>query len=223
MIVEMQGVQHRYRRGVTEIEVLRNLDLNVTRGEFVAIMGASGSGKSTLLHILGCLLRPTGGTYRLAGEPVTGRNERDLALFRSLRIGYVFQMFHLLPQFDVEQNVALPFLYQGTVNEEQARSRIDQAIDRVGLYHRRHHRPAELSGGELQRAAVARALVAAPDLILADEPTGNLDERSSVGVLDLFQEMNDDGHAIVLVTHDRDVAVRAGRVVVLRNGVLNDA
>lgn len=222
MIVELRGIRHAYRRGADLIEVLGGVDLCLDDGEFVAVMGASGTGKSTLLHILGCLLRPSGGSYLLDGEQVLGRTERDLATIRSRRIAHVFQMFYLLPHLDVVQNVAVPFLYQDGLTKAEIRRRVDEAIDRVGLRQRRSHRPAELSGGELQRVAIARALAPRPDLILADEPTGNLDVRTSGDILELFQTMNDDGHAIVMVTHDREVASRAGRLITLCGGTLHD-
>ena len=222
MIVELRGICHAYRRGADLVEVLGGVDLGLDAGDFVAVMGASGTGKSTLLHILGCLLRPSCGSYLLDGEQVLGRAERQLAAIRSRRIAHVFQTFCLLPHLDVVQNVALPFLYQDGPTRAEVRRRVDEAIDRVGLWQRRSHRPAELSGGEMQRVAIARAVVPRPDLILADEPTGNLDERTSGDILDLLQAMNDDGHTIVMVTHDRQVASRAGRLVTLRDGMLND-
>jgi len=222
VIVELCGISHAYRRGTDRVEVLGGVDLCLDSGDFIAIMGASGTGKSTLLHILGCLLRPSGGSYLFDGAQVLGRGERELAAIRSRRIAHVFQMFYLLPHLDVEQNVALPFLYQDGSTRAEIRRRVDEAIDRVGLQQRRSHRPAELSGGELQRVAIARALAPRPDLILADEPTGNLDERTSGEILDLLGMMNDDGHTIVMVTHDRQVASRAGRLVTLRDGMLHD-
>ncbi len=222
MIVELRGISHAYRRGADRVEVLGGVDLGLDSGDFIAVMGASGTGKSTLLHILGCLLRPSGGSYLLDGAQVLGRGERELAAIRSRRIAHVFQMFYLLPHLDVVQNVALPFLYQDGSTRAEIRRRVDEAIDRVGLQQRRSHRPAELSGGELQRVAIARALAPRPDLILADEPTGNLDERTSGEILDLLGAMNDDGHTIVMVTHDRQVASRAGRLVTLRDGILHD-
>ena len=222
MIVELCGISHAYRRGTDRVEVLGGVDLCLGSGDFIAVMGASGTGKSTLLHILGCLLRPSGGSYLLDGAQVLGRGERELAAIRSRRIAHVFQMFYLLPHLDVEQNVALPFLYQDGPTKAEILRRVDEAIDRVGLQQRRSHRPAELSGGELQRVAIARALAPRPDLILADEPTGNLDERTSGEILDLLGMMNDDGHTIVMVTHDRQVASRAGRLVTLRDGMLYD-
>jgi putative ABC transport system ATP-binding protein len=222
VIVELRGISHAYRRGTDRVEVLGGVDLCLDSGDFIAVMGASGTGKSTLLHILGCLLRPSGGSYLLDGAQVMGRGERELAAIRSRRIAHVFQMFYLLPHLDVVQNVALPFLYQDGPTRADIRHRVDEAIDRVGLQQRRSHRPAELSGGELQRVAIARALAPRPDLILADEPTGNLDERTSGEILDLLGMMNDDGHTIVMVTHDRQVASRAGRLVTLRDGILHD-
>jgi ABC-type lipoprotein export system ATPase subunit len=222
VIVELRGICHTYRRGADLVEVLGGVDLCLEPGDFLAVMGASGTGKSTLLHILGCLLRPRGGSYLFDGEQLLERTERELAAIRSRRIAHIFQMFYLLPHLDVVQNVALPFLYQDGLTGTEVRRRVDDAIDQVGLGQRRSHRPAELSGGELQRVAIARALAPRPDLILADEPTGNLDAHTGDDILDLFQAMNDDGHTIVMVTHDRHVAARAGRLLTLRDGVLHD-
>ncbi len=222
VIVALQQIVHSYRRGSATLGVLAGIDLTIERGDFVAIMGPSGAGKSTLLHILGCLLRPDGGSYRFAGRDVTMLAERDLAAIRSCRIGHIFQMFHLLPHGDVRQNVGLPFLYHDRVDKMQVNALVERAIRRVGLWDRRDHRPAELSGGELQRVAIARALAPSPDLLLADEPTGNLDRRTSSGILELLSEMHADGHTIVMVTHDPAVAARARRTLILDNGVLGD-
>jgi len=222
VIVQVEGLRHDFHRGVAVIPVLDELSLSVEPGGFVAIMGASGSGKSTLLHILGCLLKPVGGSYRLNGVEVAGLDEGKLAGFRSRCIGQVFQMFHLLDELDVSQNVALPFLYR-RISDAETRIRVDRAIEAVGLMHRRGHRPAELSGGEMQRAAIARALAQEPELILADEPTGNLDEDNSRGILELLQRLNAQGQTVIMVTHDREVAAYARRQLVLRQGVLWDA
>ncbi len=219
MLVEVRGLGHYYRRGPHRIEVLDRVDMTVDRGEFVAVMGPSGSGKSTLLHILGCLIRPAAGSYQLAGMDILALPERKLAAIRASRIGFVFQKFHLLPELDILQNVLLPFLYS-RIDTRRARSMAMAAIEQVGLLHRIDHRPAELSGGEMQRAAIARALAVQPELILADEPTGNLDRASSGEVLDLFCSLHAGGCTIVMVTHDPAVAAGAERILTLNDGRL---
>ncbi|MFP7754263.1 ABC transporter ATP-binding protein [Thermodesulfobacteriota bacterium B35] len=219
MLVSTAGLQHGYRRGPHAVEVLRGVDLEVDAGEFVAIMGPSGSGKSTLLHILGCLVRPLAGSYLLAGTDVLSLPEKELAAIRASRIGFVFQMFHLLPALDVLRNVSLPFLYNG-IAPDRARRLALAAIGRVGLAHRVDHRPCELSGGEMQRAAIARALAVEPELILADEPTGNLDAASSGEILELFARLHRSGRTIIMVTHDPAVAAMAQRILRLEDGRL---
>lgn len=199
------------------VEALREVDLEVAAGERVAIMGPSGCGKSSLLHILGCLDRPTNGTYRFAGRDVSLLSDEALSDLRARNIGFVFQSFNLIPQYNVLDNVALPFLYWEEPVRDAAR-RAEEALDRVGLGHRRHHLPVELSGGEMQRVAIARALVIEPRLILADEPTGNLDSETSARILDLFDALYAQGATLIMVTHDDQVAERCERVLRLRDG-----
>lgn len=205
MLISTKGLCHHYSHGSGKIEVLRGVDMDILRGEFLAVMGASGSGKSTLLHILGCLLKPAGGSYFLNNRDIIQLKEKELAKIRSNTVAHVFQNFHLLPAMTVMENVLLPALYNGMA-PEQASKNARQAIDQVGLDKRLMHKPAELSGGEMQRVTIARALAMQPELILADEPTGNLDHSSSVEVLSLFRQINKQGCTIIMVTHDRDVA-----------------
>ncbi len=218
-ILDLHEVRKTYAMGALEVEALRGIDLVVPNGDYVAIMGPSGSGKSTLMHIVGCLDVPTSGTYRLAGVDVSGMDEEDLAEVRNRRIGFVFQQFNLLPTFTAVRNVELPLVYAG-VSRKERRRRAEEALDRVGLGDRLEHRPGELSGGQQQRVSVARALVTDPDLILADEPTGNLDTASTLDVLSLFRELHDQGRTVVLITHEREVADQAQRTVLIRDGHL---
>jgi putative ABC transport system ATP-binding protein len=218
-IIELRDVRKTYATGVLEVEALRGVSFAIHQGEFVAIAGPSGSGKSTLMHILGCLDVPTSGSYRLAGGDVGTLPAGHLATIRNQRIGFVFQQFNLLPSMTAQRNVELPLAYAG-VPRASRRERAAAALDRVGLADRRDHRPGELSGGQQQRVAVARALVTDPALLLADEPTGNLDSASSAEVLGLFTELHTAGRTIVLITHEPDVAAMAQRTVVMRDGVL---
>jgi putative ABC transport system ATP-binding protein len=218
-ILRLRDVRKTYSSGQLEVEALRGVSLDVDPGEYAAIMGPSGSGKSTLMHILGCLDIVTAGTYHLAGTDVSGMTETELALVRNRQIGFVFQQFNLLPSLPAWRNVELPLSYAGIAPAER-RERAMKALARVGLADRVEHRPGELSGGQQQRVAVARALVTDPSLILADEPTGNLDSRSSQDVLSLFDELHESGRTIVLITHEADVADRAGRTLHLRDGEL---
>ncbi len=204
-----------------EVAAVRGVDLVVHQGDYVAIMGPSGSGKSTLMHIIGCLDVPTSGSYWLAGVDVAGMGESDLAVVRNQRIGFVFQQFNLLTTMSAWRNVELPLIYAG-VSRAERRRRAVEALTRVGLADRVDHRPGELSGGQQQRVSVARALVTEPDLILADEPTGNLDSTSTADVLELFSELNAQGRTIVLITHEHDVAEAARRMVVMRDGRLDE-
>jgi putative ABC transport system ATP-binding protein len=220
-VLSLSGVTKVYRNGSLEVAALRGVSLDVQPGEYVAVMGPSGSGKSTLMHIIGCLDVPTAGSYRLAGEDVSSMSENDLADVRNRSIGFVFQQFNLLASMTAWSNVALPLAYAG-VARALRRERAEAALGRVGLADRVGHRPGELSGGQQQRVAVARALVTEPALILADEPTGNLDSASTADVLDLFDELHDAGRTVVLITHEHDVAARAGRVVRLRDGLVTD-
>jgi putative ABC transport system ATP-binding protein len=223
-VIDLTDIHRTYTVGAHTVHAVRGVSLRVEPGEFVAIMGSSGSGKSTLMNILGCLDRPTSGRYELDGLPVTSLS-RDklgsdaLAAFRSRKIGFVFQGFNLLQRTSALENVELPLLYVAAhlpAGEISARAR--RALEQVGLAHRAHHTPNELSGGQQQRVAIARALVGRPALLLADEPTGNLDSRTSIEIMGLFQELNAAGMTIVMVTHELDIARYAGRVVLLRDG-----
>ncbi|MDT0156218.1 ABC transporter ATP-binding protein [Microbacterium sp. ARD32] len=216
-VIDLQGARKTYRSGEIEFEALRGIDLTVTEGEYVAIMGPSGSGKSTLMNILGCLDVLTSGSYRLGGDDVEHLSEAQLAQVRNRRIGFVFQQFHLLPSLTAARNVELPMVY-GRVDPGIRRDRAAQALARVGLADRPGNRPGELSGGQQQRVAVARALAGDPTMILADEPTGNLDSASTDDVLALFDELHENGRTIVLITHELDVAHRARRIVSVRDG-----
>jgi putative ABC transport system ATP-binding protein len=221
-ILRLHDVGKVYATGSVEVAALRGVSMEVERGEYVAIMGPSGSGKSTLMHILGCLDVPTTGTYDLAGEDVSTMSEAALATVRNRQIGFVFQQFNLLSSLPAWRNVELPLCYSGMGRAERRERAID-ALERVGLGDRIEHRPGELSGGQQQRVAVARALVTDPALILADEPTGNLDSHSSADVLGLFTELHDQGRTIVLITHERDVAESAQRIVRILDGQVDSA
>jgi len=216
-VIEMRGIGKTYRSGRLEVEALREVDLDVASGDFLAIVGPSGSGKSTLMNLLGCLDRPTAGTYRLAGTDVSGLSDDELAHVRNRTIGFVFQSFNLLPRTTALENVAMPLLYAG-VGRSERNERARDALVRLGLEDRLTHEPSELSGGQQQRVAIARALVSRPAIILADEPTGNLDSASGADVLELLHELNGAGTTIVLITHDSDVAVAAKRSVRVRDG-----
>ncbi len=219
-LIELSDVHKTYRSGVLAVAALRGITLNISAGAYVAVMGPSGSGKSTLMHILGCLDVPTQGHYRLAGEDVGAMTEEQLADIRNRRIGFVFQQFNLLATMPAWRNVELPLSYSG-VGRAERRERAVRALDRVGLGDRIQHRPGELSGGEQQRVAVARALVTEPDLLLADEPTGNLDSASTADILTLLGELHAAGRTIVVITHEADVARRAERTVRLLDGLVS--
>ena len=221
-LLRMRGVRKVYDTGVIAVEALRGIDLDVDEGDFVAIMGPSGSGKSTLMHILGCLDVPSAGSYELGGVDVSHMTEAELALVRNAQIGFVFQQFNLLASMTALRNVELPLIYAG-VGRAERRERAQAALARVGLADRVEHRPGELSGGQQQRVSVARALVTDPTLILADEPTGNLDSVSTHDVLALFHELHDAGRTIVLITHEADVAAEAHRVWRITDGLLSEA
>ena len=219
-LIEIADLIKVYGTGDVAVHALRSVDVIVEKGEFVAIMGPSGSGKSTLMNILGCLDRPTGGSYVLDGEDVSGLSKNDLAGVRNRKIGFVFQSYNLLPRLTAAKNVLLPLLYNGHEGlvDGESRDRALAALESVGLGDRVHHRPNELSGGQQQRVAIARALVNHPSVILADEPTGNLDTRSSEDIMDLLHRLHDGGATIVMVTHEPDIAEHAERVIYLRDG-----
>jgi putative ABC transport system ATP-binding protein len=216
-IIELQSVSRIYSTGRVEVPALRGVTLSVADGEFLAIVGPSGSGKSTMMHILGCLDRPTSGAYTLAGTPVASLSDDGLARLRSRTIGFVFQSYNLLPRTSALDNVAAPLLYQGVPRKERLR-RSTAVLERLGLGDRLRHEPTELSGGQQQRVALARALVTEPVLLLADEPTGNLDTASGAEVITLLRDLHRQGRTIVLITHDADIASAAQRQIHLRDG-----
>jgi putative ABC transport system ATP-binding protein len=220
-VIALDGVRKTYASGSLSVEALRGIDIRIEPGEYVAIVGPSGSGKSTLMHILGCLDLPTQGSYALAGRDVGDLDEADLARIRNEEIGFVFQQFNLLPDMTALRNVALPLAYAGVHGHERERRAL-RALERVGLSDRADHRPGELSGGQQQRVAVARALVTEPSMILADEPTGNLDSVSSADVLGLFTELHRTGRTIVLITHEHEVAAQADRIITILDGQVGE-
>jgi putative ABC transport system ATP-binding protein len=220
-IVKTIGLAKSYSMGESVVHALRGIDADICAGDMVGVVGPSGSGKSTLLHILGCLDTPTEGRYFLGGEDVSSLNDRELSLVRASRVGFIFQTFNLIPTCNVLENVAMPFLYREN-SGQQARDRAEKALQRVGLSHRAAHKPAELSGGERQRVATARALVVEPVLVLADEPTGNLDTATSEDVLQLFRNLNDQGTTFVIATHDETVVQYCDRVIELRDGMVSE-
>ena len=222
-VIEISGVKKVYRMGTTEVFALRGVDLTVNSGELLAVMGSSGSGKSTLMNILGCLDVPTAGSYVLDGIRVDGMSRNDLADLRNRKLGFVFQGFNLLPRTSAVENVELPLLYDRTGRWKNTRELAAEALRRVGLGERLEHQPSELSGGQQQRVAIARALVTQPTLLLADEPTGNLDSKTSVEVMALFQALNEQGITVIIVTHEPDIAQYAHRVIDVRDGrILKD-
>lgn len=220
MLIEARNVRRSYLLGQATIPILRGVDLSVAEGEFISIMGTSGSGKSTLLHILGGLDTPDQGSYVFNGKNMLSLSDGERSWIRAHWIGFVFQTFDLLPQLNVEENISLPFLYNKTTPELK-NSQVRNAMDRVGLTHRQLHRPNELSGGEMQRVAIARALAVNPKLILADEPTGNLDSKNSQDILDLFQGLNAAGTTIIMVTHDEKVAAFSEKTLEMADGCLS--
>lgn len=223
MIIELKGVTKVYRTGTLEVPVLHGIDFQVARNEYVAIMGPSGSGKSTLMNILGGLDHPTDGDYFFEGRNIAGMSDEDLSRVRNERIGFVFQNFSLLPRMDAAENVQVPLVYAG-VGVRSRRRRADEMLAKVGLSERGHHRPNELSGGQKQRVAMARALINRPSIVLADEPTGNLDSTTSREIMGLLDELHREGQTIILVTHEDDIAAHAKRRIVLRDGnIVNDS
>ena len=218
-VIDIQGITKTYVNGKLSVPVLHGIDLVVNKGEFVSIMGPSGSGKSTFMNILGCLDRPTTGSYRLNGEEVATLSDDELAYVRNKQIGFVFQSFNLLTKLTALENVALPMIYAG-VNKKMRIERATQLLQSVGLGERMDHLPSELSGGQRQRVAIARALANNPAIIMADEPTGNLDSKSTIDVMNIFRGLHDEGRTILLVTHEPDIATYASRNVVLKDGII---
>lgn len=219
MIVQLTDIHKSYNLGGSEVKVLSQVDCNIHSGDFISIMGTSGSGKTTLLHIIGTLLKADSGSYTLDGREVMSLSDKERAWIRAHWIGYVFQTFDLISEQNVIENVALPYLYR-EVDSSLAKKQVEAAIETVGLTKRMYHRPAELSGGEMQRVAIARALSVEPKIILADEPTGNLDQGNSQEILALFQNLNDQGATIIMVTHDEGVASMANRRFTMNDGRL---
>lgn len=217
-VIRLQQLSKSYVMGTEIVEALKNVDLTVYKNEYVALMGPSGSGKSTLMNLLGCLDSPTTGEYFLNGTNVSTMQDADLAEVRNKEIGFVFQTFNLLPRLSSLENVALPLLYAGISNKDRI-ARAEEVLRSVGLGDRMHHKPNELSGGQRQRVAVARALVNSPAIILADEPTGNLDTKTSIEIMGLFEQIHDQGNTVILVTHEPDIAEHAHRIVRLRDGL----
>jgi putative ABC transport system ATP-binding protein len=218
-IIHLNNILKSYYLGKQELKVLKGITLDILKNEYVALMGPSGSGKSTLMNILGCLDSPTGGSYILNGKDVSKMTDNYLAEVRNREIGFVFQQFNLLSRLTAAENVALPLVYNGTGKKQRMEQAL-QMLDRVGLADRSHHKPNELSGGQGQRVAIARALVNNPSIILADEPTGNLDSKTSVEIMEIFDKIHSEGNTVILVTHEEDIARYAHRVVRLRDGLI---
>lgn len=219
MIIQISDLGKTYKTGSIEVEALKQANISISKGEFVSIMGPSGSGKSTLMNILGCLDRSTVGEYLLDGVNISSLDDKELARIRNLKIGFVFQAFNLLPRISALQNVELPMIYAG-LNKKERRQRATEAMDKVGLTARMHHKPNELSGGQKQRVAIARALVNTPAIILADEPTGNLDSYSGEEIMTIFQDLNQEGVTIIVVTHEPEITEHTKRVISFKDGFL---
>jgi len=220
-MIQIIEIKKTYTVGKVKVDAIRGISLRIKKGEFVSIAGPSGSGKSTLMHILGCLDRPTSGKFFLDGKEVGGLNDNALAEVRNKKIGFVFQQFNLLPRSTTLRNVELPLIYAGVKMRERI-NRAKAALEKVGLSHRLYHQPNELSGGERQRVAIARAVVNSPPLILADEPTGNLDTKAGQGIIELFQKLHSEGHTLIVVTHERYVAEHTQRIVHIRDGLIEE-
>ncbi len=218
MLIQTEDLHKTYDLGAAEVQALRGVSIEIEAGEYVAIMGPSGSGKSTLMHLLGCLDSPTSGGYWLAGREVSRLRGAALAAVRNREIGFVFQNFNLLPRVDLVANVALPLVYQGGVGRRERHRRAADLLTRLGMEHRLGHRPMELSGGERQRASIARALIAEPSILLADEPTGNLDSKTGQAIMDILDGLSREGKTVLLVTHDENVAARAQRTILIEDG-----
>ena len=218
-IIQLENIKKSYYLGKQELKVLKGISLEVFKNEYVALMGPSGSGKSTLMNILGCLDSPSSGRYILNGEDVSKMQDDDLADVRNKEIGFVFQQFNLLPRLTAAENVALPLIYNGTSKKIRTAQALEM-LDRVGLADRSHHKPNELSGGQNQRVAIARALVNSPSIILADEPTGNLDSKTSIEIMHIFDKIQSEGNTVILVTHEEDIAAYAHRIIRLKDGVI---
>jgi len=218
-IIHLENISKNYYLGKQELQVLKGINIDVFKNEYVALMGPSGSGKSTLMNILGCLDSPTGGKYILNTKDVSGMPDNDLAEVRNKEIGFVFQQFNLLPRLTAIENVALPLIYSGVEKKERL-ERAMEVLTKVKLEDRSHHKPNELSGGQCQRVAIARALINDPSIILADEPTGNLDSKTSYEIMDILTKIHNDGNTVILVTHEEDIAKYAKRVIRLKDGVI---
>jgi putative ABC transport system ATP-binding protein len=218
-IIHLQNIRKSYFLGKNELQVLKGIDLDIATNEYVALMGPSGSGKSTLMNILGCLDTPTAGQYILNGQDVSKMEDNDLAEVRNKEIGFVFQQFNLMPRLSALENVGIPLIYAG-ISKKEREERAMEMLEKVGLGDRANHRPNELSGGQCQRVAVARALINRPAIILADEPTGNLDTKTSEEIMDMFLQIHTSGNTLVLVTHEEDIAEHARRIVRLRDGII---
>jgi len=217
MLIEARGIEKVYSTGKVSVTALENIDLQIEKGEFLAIMGPSGSGKSTFMNVLGCLDKPTAGSYILDGEDIADKSDNEMAEIRNKYIGFIFQSFNLLPKLTALENVMLPLIYRGTPTRERV-ARAKEALRAVGLEDRTSHLPSELSGGQQQRTSIARVLAGNPPLILADEPTGNLDSKSGAEVMAIFQRLNSQGHTIILVTHDEDIARHSQRIITFKDG-----